>query len=257
MFVVSQVGEVIKIRIKKNTKPLSQIVKKKISEYIKEQEISIDDKLPSESELVEMMGVSRVTIREALAQLEQQGIVYKIQGKGTFLKRVPVEMENGLEVLYSPTELMNKFGYNPKTVYLPTKIGEPDSIIKEKLNLDSNDKVVTYRRKRFADGELAVYGVDSVPVDYFPDEVPDRLPRESMLNFLEEDLNLRIEFARTEIIPIIFDDKMANFLEVKQDTIFLLLNQIHINNSGKPVVYSLDYFNSDVFKFIINRKRIR
>lgn len=243
------------LQVNKNKELLSHIAKDKILEYIERKELASGDLLPSENQFVDMLGVSRITVREALAQLTQEGIVYKIQGKGTFLKRKPVKMENGLEILKSPTEIMESFGYHPVTEYLPTLIQKPDKEIREKLELDSGERIVTYRRKRYADGKLAVFGVDSMPEKYFQGNIPEKLPRESMLNFVEKDLDLNIDYARTEIIPVLISKKMAELIGVKEKSIFLLLNQLHFDLSGNPVIYSLDYFNTAVFKFIINRKR--
>ncbi len=245
------------MRVKKNIEPLSHIARKNILKYIEKNKIKPYEQLPSESCLVKMLGVSRITVREALTRLEQQGIVYKIQGKGTFLQRVPIRMKNGLEILNSPTEIMESAGFTPHTIYLPTQISLPDKEIKEKLQLGPGERIITYHRKRYADGELAEYGVDSLSVRYFPKEIPEKLPRESMLNYLEVDLSIAIDHARTEIIPILLERDMAELLGISQNRIFLLLNQVHYDISGKPVVYSLDYFNPDVFNFIINRKRIR
>ena len=243
------------MKIDKNLESLSYLAQKKITHYIKEHNLKPGTKLPSESNLVEMLGVSRITVREALAQLKQAGIVYTIQGKGTFLKRVPVELKSGLEVLKSVTEIMRSYNYTPRTVYLPTKIIEPDDDIKEKLQLDSGEQIVTYYRKRYVDDELAVYGVDSLAVKRLTKGVPDQLPGVSMFEYLEKELGLTIETARTEITPIQFNKKMAEFLEVSQETIFILLNQVFFDSSGEPIIYSLDYYNSNVFKFVVNARR--
>ena len=245
------------MKINKNLETLSILSKKKIIEYIQENNIKPGDRLPSESNFVEMMGVSRITVREALAQLKQEGIVYTIQGKGTFLKRLPIQLKSGLEVLKSVTEIMTSYDYIPKTTYLPTKIIVPDEEVREKLELNVGEEIVTYYRKRYVDGEVAVYGVDSIPINRFKSDVPDRLPRESMLEFLEKDLGYDIENAVTEIVPVVMNKNMADLLEVAKGTIFLLLNQVFYDSLGKPLIYSLDYFNTNVFKFIINRRKVK
>ena len=212
--------------------------------------------MPSEPNLVEMFGVSRITVREALAQFNQEGIIYKIQGKGTFLKRSPIHMKNGLEILKSPTEIMKESGYKAKTEHFSTEVELPPPEIKRILNLENEEKIVTYCRKRYAEDKLVVYGEDSLSVCHFEDKPPKKIPRESMLNFLEDELGLKIERARTEIIPTTLGDELSEVLDVDKNKIFLLLKQVHYSDKGKPLVFSLDYFNSEAFKFIINRRRI-
>ena len=240
----------------KSRESLSKIVRKKIIEYIEANDLEPGDQLPSEPKFVEMFGVSRITVREALAQFKQEGVIYKIQGKGTFLKRSPVHMKNGLEILKSPTEIMKESGYDIKTIHYPSEPNNPPPEMKKILELKNKEKIITYKRKRYADDKLVVYGEDSLSIRHFSDEVPDKIPRESMLHFLEEDLNLSIERAFTELIPTTLGKDLAEKLEVEEDKIFLLLKQIHYSNKGKPLVFSLDYFNSEAFKFIINRKRM-
>ncbi len=214
------------------------------------------DQLPSEPNLVKKFGVSRITVREALAEFKQEGIIYKVQGKGTYLKRSPIHMENGLEILKSPTEIMEAAGYNIKTNYLPTEPSFPSPDIKDILKLKDNEKIITYKRKRYANQKLVVYGEDTLSINNFPDEVPKKIPVESMLHFLEDELNIKIERAFTEVIPTTLGKNMTELLEVNEDKIFLLLKQIHYDQKGDPKIYSLDYFNSEAFRFVINRKRI-
>ncbi|MGM0438043.1 MAG: GntR family transcriptional regulator [Bacillota bacterium] len=239
----------------KKRKSLSKIIRNKIIEYIEKNNLKPGDQLPSEPKLVKKFGVSRITVREALAQFKQEGIIYKVQGKGTFLKRSPVHMENGLEILKSPTEIMKAAGYEIKTIHFPGSPQKPSPDIKENLDLAKDEKIITYKRKRYADQKLVVYGEDSLSVNNFPDKVPEKIPQESMLNFLEDDLNIKIERAFTEVIPTTLGKKLSELLEVKKDKIFLLLKQIHYNDKGEAKIFSLDYFNSEAFKFVINRKK--
>jgi len=242
--------------LNKTKESLSKIVRNKIIEYIEENNLKPGDQLPSEPKLVEKFGVSRITIREALAEFKQEGIIYKIQGKGTFLKRSPIHMENGLEILKSPTEIMEAAGYNIKTNYLPSEPEIPSSDLKNILKLNDNEKIITYKRKRYANQKLVVYGEDSLAVNNFSDKVPEKIPEESMLHYLEDELGIKIERAFTEVIPTTLGKELAEKLEVEEDKIFLLLKQIHYDQKGEAKIFSLDYFNSEAFRFIINRKRI-
>src|SRR5665647_600473 len=91
---------------------LSDIIQDKIeSEYFLE-----NDKLPSERELCNMYGVSRSTVRQAIQELENEGYIYRCQGKGTFV--APKKYNQYLNKIYSFTEDMRQVGKNPTSVVL-------------------------------------------------------------------------------------------------------------------------------------------
>lgn len=234
---------------------LSHMAREHILTLIEEKGYKYNDKLPTELQIQEMLGVSRSTVREALALLEQEGIVRKVQGKGTFLNKVPVKIKDGLEELKSVTETIRSFGYKPGTKGFKIKKVMPDKDMVEKLKLQKGEEVYTFERIRTADGNVAVYCLDSFPVRYFKDELPDDDFAGSMFDYLEERLGIRIDSAVAEIVPVFFTGEICKKLGLKENSGFLLLKQIHYDTQGNPIIYSLDYFNTDVFKFMVNRKR--
>lgn len=242
--------------LERKKSPLSVIVKEKIIEYIEQENLKPGDKLPSETDFVNIFNVSRVTLREAIAQLSQEGIVFKKQGKGTFLRKKPLKMESGLENLGGVTEVIENLNYEPSTEYIKVEITEPTKEIKEKLDLKEGEKIVTYYRKRYANKEFAVYSISSVPIKIFKGNIPKFFPKESMIRYFEEDLGITINGALAEIQPFFFDKNEAKNLKISEDILFLLLKQTVYDYSSLPIIYSLDYYNATLFKFYLNRKRI-
>jgi GntR family transcriptional regulator len=243
------------MKIKHDTIALSIVAKQSIIEFIKEQRIQPDDKLPSEAELMDMLGVSRYTIREALALLEQDKIIYKIQGKGTFVKKVPVKIESGLEKLESITDIIKNFGYNPSGRCLKIEEITPTQDMIEKLKISKNEKCITFTRIRTADEKVAAFCVDTVPKNLFRDEDIMMLNNMSMFEYFSAKLGIHIEHAVAEIIPTFPTKEMINLINAGSNDLLLLLRQIHYDKEGTPVIYSMDYFNPEVFKFKINRIR--
>lgn len=241
------------MKIREKSIPLSQIAKERILEYIESEKLGADDLLPSENALMEMLGVSRYTIREALALLEQDRIIYKIQGKGTFVNKKPVYIESGLEKLDSVTEIIESFGYKPGTKWISIEEIEPNKDMIEKLNLKKGEKVITFKRFRTADEKEAAYLVDTIPKKFLGNKIPKDIKTQSLFEYLEINFNISIEYAITEILPTFPTGEMLECMNVKKDSLFLLLHQIHFDKENRPVFYSFDYFNPEVFKFKINR----
>lgn len=242
------------MKIKTGQIALSRLAKEKIIEYIRSKNMQPNDKLPSEESLMKMLGVSRYTVREALALLEQDKLIYKVQGKGTYIKKVPVVIESGLEKLESINEIIKRFGYNPIGKCLKIKLESPTLDMMEKLNISKEDRVITFTRIKIADDKLAAFCVDTVPEYIFKQCDPNEV-ESSMFDYFLDKLNIKVEYAVAEIIPTFPTQEMVELTNVKSNQLFLLLHQIHYDNEGRPVIYSMDYFNTEVFKFKINRLR--
>ncbi len=234
--------------------PLSRIIRKSVCRYIKENNLLPGEALPTEASFMKMLGVSRSTIREALTLLEQEKLIYRIQGKGTFVNRTPFQIESGLEKLESITETIKGFGLTPGTRWVAIEIRHPEVIMREKLKLDGEEKVITFKRIRTADDNIAAYCVDTVPIKYFK-EIPLEINDESLFHFLKENLGIVVESAVTDIIPTLPTGEMIKELELEGNELFLLLQQVHYDRKGIPVIFSKDYFKADFFKFKINRLR--
>jgi GntR family transcriptional regulator len=243
------------MKIKRESIPLSQVAKGKILEYISKEKLQADDVLPSENLLMEMLGVSRYTVREALALLEQDKIIYKVQGKGTFVNRKPIQIESGLEKLDSITEIIKNFGYEPGTKWVSIEEREPTKDMVEELRLKPGEKVITFKRIRTADGKAAAYLVDTVPKRIVGNQVPKTINSESLFGYIEKEFGVIVEYAVTKITPTFPTEEMVKYLNVKEDSLFLLLYQLHYDKEGNLIFYSLDYFDPNVFKFKVNRIR--
>ncbi len=233
---------------------LSHMARKRIIEYIKKNEVQPNDALPTEAAFMKILDASRHTVREALVLMEQENLIYKIQGKGTFLKKRPIHIESGLEKLESITETVEGYDLTPGTQWIGIEIKNPTEQMTEELNLTPGEKVITFKRVRTANGNLASYCVDTMPLRYF-ETIPHEINEESLFSYLEKNLGIHIESAVTYLVPTLPTGEMTHELGVPQDQLFLLLQQIHFDSKGTPMIFSNDYFQPDIFKFKVNRTR--
>lgn len=241
------------MRIKEKTISLSMQAKNKILEHIQTNNLKGDDQLPPESVLMENMGVCRHTVREALALLEQEDIIYKVQGKGTFVNIPPIAIQGGLEKLESITHMIENAGYNPGTKWIRIEETEPTPNMAEKLSLDPEETVVTFTRLRTANGHAAAYCVDSIPRSMIQGSVPTKVTEESMFQYLGNHFQLYPAYAVSEISPSQIEPQMSREAGMPPHQLLLLLHQIHYNRQRVPLIYSMDYFNPSLFKFWVNR----
>jgi GntR family transcriptional regulator len=110
-----------------------------------------DSPLPSDAMLCEEFGVSRMTARNAVQRLVQEGIVYRVPGRGTFVAEPPVHRQAGN--LLSFTEEMRRRGRIPSSRLLSREVREPGPAEASRLQLSPGDEVIALRRLRVADDE--------------------------------------------------------------------------------------------------------
>lgn len=251
----------VKFPIKKKPVALSQTVKVAILEYVEQMSLQPDEPLPTEAELVEKLGVSRHTVREALALLQQDNIIYKIQGKGTFLKRNPIHLQSGLERLESIHGMTAQFGYKPRTEWLGIDQSLPNVHMMEELSLSPQDPVITFRRVKLADDKIIAYCVDTIPRKVLQpalkglDDLPSESELDSVFGYLEQKLGIVIEQAVSEIVPIHAPRELREKYGLSRDQLFTLLHQIHYDQEGRALIYSMDYFNKEYMRFKVNRQK--
>ena len=125
------------------------------------------EKLPSEFELSKTLGVSRATLREALRLLEEDNIIVRRHGVGTFVNSKPV-FTSGIEQLTSVSDMIRQAGMEPGAIYLSTSetLSSEEDI--KRFHCTADDTVITIERVRTANGEPVVYCIDKVPSDYLP-----------------------------------------------------------------------------------------
>lgn len=211
------------------------------------------EKLPSEFELAKKLSVSRATLREALRVLEDENVVIKRHGVGTFVHSKPL-FTSGIEQLSSMTNMIEQAGMKPGTIYLSTLVQEPNEEDIRRFNCSANDKIVVIERVRTANGEPVIYCMDKVPEHILPETSFFR--QESVFRLLEEKANRTITYAEAEIVPIGYHLKISPILECEPETALLKLKQLHYDDRNEPVLFSVNYFKADKFCFRVLRKRI-
>ncbi|MEG0384055.1 GntR family transcriptional regulator [Solibacillus cecembensis] len=213
-----------------------------------------NEKLPSEFELSKTLGVSRATLREALRLLEEENVIVRRHGVGTFVNPKPL-FTSGIEHLSSISSMIENAGMIPGTVFMSAqeeKVTEEDI---ERFQADIDDNVVTIERVRTADGEPVVYCVDRVPASFLPSEFISN-QTVSIFSALEQTGNIRIAYAVTYINPVGFHDVVSPILKCGPESALLILKQLHYDENDRVVLYSKNYFRADKFSFHVVRKRV-
>ena len=213
-----------------------------------------NEKLPSEFELSKSLGVSRATLREALRLLEEDNVIVRRHGVGTFVNPKPL-FTSGIEHLSSVSSMIEQAGKVPGTIFMSATEDKANEDDVERFQIDIDDNVLTIERVRTADGEPVVYCIDKVPSNYLPQEF---LTNEnvSIFSALEKSANVRVTYAITQINPLGYHEHVSPILNSCKDTALLVLSQVHYDEYDRVVLYSKNYFRADKFSFHVVRKRM-
>lgn len=224
----------------------------KLKQSIEEGTYKMKERLPSEFELSKQLGVSRATLREALRVLEEENVIVRRHGVGTFVNSKPI-LNSGIEQLNSVTGMIENAGLRPGTIFLNSSdIGSTEED-QRRFSLKNGEDLLMIERVRTADGEPIVYCLDKIPRSILSDSFTHN--QDSIFKLLEQRANCKIAYAVSEIEPIGYHEKISPILNCDPETALLLLKQLHYDENDRPVLYSVNYFRADAFRFQVVRRR--
>jgi len=228
---------------------IANILKKQIQRG----EFKPGDRLMSEESLAKYFGVSRATIREALKILEQENYIIAKHGSGTFISENAGFISNAINQLRSTTEMTDAAGLQLTSKIIALEVEPADKVTQECLGLTEHDYVVRMERIRLIQNEPVIYSRDIFPRDIVPDISSLTHFKGSLFVFFEKHCNIHIKCAEATVSAVA-EIKWPVEMAVKRIPA-LLFEQTHYDQNGNPVLYSVDYYRSDRFKFHVFRKR--
>ncbi|MDR2442751.1 MAG: GntR family transcriptional regulator [Deltaproteobacteria bacterium] len=223
--------------------------------FVNRQKLSQGDRLPSEIALAKEFGVSRTVLRETYRLLERDGVIVVKGGAGTFLGGAITPVKNTLNDLMSTGTLIREAGFLASAEILELTKRDPEPEWAEKLDLKENQKVIAVKRLRKADDTVIAMAWNI----FIEEEVGDTLERgileDSIFVHLEKECGLKIASAVTSISALNpnspYDEEALKTL----GDLALLLKRLHLDLSGRPIFYSLDYIRTDLVELIVRQQR--
>jgi len=210
--------------------------------------------LPPEVELIDILGVSRTTLREALRILIDQGFIVRQRGRGTFVREQPIVKD--LSINFGITEMISQAGFSPGTQYADFRIEKASTDTSAALRIDEEEPVLVLDRVRTANKQPVVWTLDIVPVRLFGERIPtsSELVTLSYYKYLESTMNVHFVRGEAYIRPILANSEIAEKLEVKKGDPILLILQTDYTDTNQPILYSIEYHLDQKFSFLVHRK---
>lgn len=236
---------------------LASRVREEVRDRIRDGRLSDGVQLPPEVELATSLGVSRTTVREALLQLEQEGLVIRRHGHGTFV-RSSARLRGSLNANLSATEVIRGHGMEPGTSHARIQRLSPPPAVAAQLGLAPDADVVQLERVRTADGRPVIFTIDMMPAHLFEDAaVPTDVlldPGLSLYRLYAERLGRSITDGQASIRLTRADDHVADCLGIPAGAPILCLEQIDATAEGEAVLFSIESYVADTFEFSVHRR---
>src|SRR6185503_12289686 len=226
-----------------SAQPLYQQLQRALRGAIENRVIGPDDALPPERDLAEMLKVSRITVRKAIDELVEDGLLIRKQGSGTFVSN---RVEKNFAKLTSFSEDMRARGRAPRSVWLNRAPGTVTP--EESLTLRSSPGTPVFRfhRIRYADDAPMAIEYATVLASCLPslDAVES-----SLYEALEQTGNRPVR-ALQRLRAVLLTTEQAKLLKAQPGDAGLLVARVGYLKDGRAVEFSQSYYRGDIYDFV-------
>ncbi len=214
---------------------------------------ALGDRLPTEAELVAEYGVSRITVRQALKTLEEEDLIRREAGRGTFVTEEPavpevLQMEDTLD------DLM-KIGRDTSVQMLDLREVAATREDAETFGIEPGDRVMQCVRRRLHHSRPYSYIVNRLPMEIAEPIEDGDWQMGSILQALEKRLSLSLRVADQSIRATLADGSLARLLETRIGAPLLSVDRVVRTDSDRAVARVHTYYRSDIYSLNVHLKR--
>jgi GntR family transcriptional regulator len=234
-----------------NGLPAYQRIQRNIRKTIDSGALRPGDAVPSERELARIHDVSLMTARHALATLQQEGLVERKQGVGTFVSSPKIHFSK----LMSYTEQMRARSLTVGSEILFARVIEDEEEATSHLSISPKSPVIKLERLRRAGGEPFALEIYYFSAKHFDGLLSEPLEKESLFAILERNYDAQLAYADEEVDATAADSRTAELLEIHKREPLLRIRQVIYSTKGTVVTYGLGLYRSDRHNLVIRRFR--
>lgn len=233
--------------------PLYALIKESLREQILDGSYREHERIPSENELMASFGVSRITVRQALSDLQNERLIFKIPGKGAFVSR-PDPFQQ-LARLQGFAEAMSSLGLEVFNRLVGLGTVNADETTAARLQVPIGSPLTEIRRVRFADRQPV-----SLDVTYVRRELGERLAREDLATrdifvIIENDYATPLGHADLSVNAITADAPLAALLAIPVGAPILRMERLTWSRAGQPIDFEYLYYRGDSFRYQVRAER--
>ena len=235
----------------------SRTIRAQLLSAIRDGEYAKCDRLPRESVLSEMLGISRTQPRDILATLEREGFITRRHGVGTLINRYVLNAHARMDIEVEFLDMIRRSGFTPDVAFVQVSDGLADEGIASQLQIEEGAPIIRVSRLCTADGRPAIYCEDMFDKSIIREEnytLKDlKLP---IFDFLQQFCGVSVYLDLTDLKPIVADAAMAELLQVNVGAPLLQMDEVDYDIDGRPVFCSKEYFVDGIFRHTVLRKKL-
>ncbi len=222
---------------------------------LKEGIFSTSERLPSEVELSERLGVSRTVVRDALSDLEREGFVERVRGIGTVINREIVNLHSRLDLKLEYNELILGCGCQPASDSILLRIEPAGELFASKLKIAPTDQVLVCEKRVLADRTPVIYSIDRLPLALFDSihysDIDWSMP---IFDILDRYCGLSVITDIAQVCATNATPAIRQKLQVSDTEALILLDETGYCKLSRPVMHSYEFY-TNFFGFTMLRKK--
>lgn len=230
------------------SEPLYKSIYYELKKKIEDGLYSKDDYLPTENKLSKKYNVSRVTIRQAIQMLVEDGYVQKKQGSGTHVIFSPIKTAiDRSSKIKAFSDEMRRLGKNPSAQVLKFEMTTSSKSLSEELEIKENDLIYYYERTLLADDQPYCFEYGYMPISLFSDFSIAHITG-SKMKYIEKDKKYNVAYTHQIVHAILANEKLHNILQVPINSPLLEVTHIAYIDETLPLHKTCTIFDSTKYQ---------
>jgi GntR family transcriptional regulator len=240
---------------KESAYPLFYQARESIRRAIVTGRLKPGDRLPSEKNLALSLGVSLITVRRALDDLQIEGLVTKEHGRGSFVRALPIEQK--LDHLAGFTEEMEKLHHQSSAKILANARVPASEEVARQLGIPVGEDVQKIERVRYADQDAVMFNIAFLPIGIGARIATEDLTKHGIFPLMEGKYGIPLLEADYQLEASAPPYRVRKALGIKLHDPIFLVHRTAYTEGRRPISYTLLYFRSDRFRYSVHVQKAR
>jgi GntR family transcriptional regulator len=228
-------------------------IKNHLRDCILDGRLKPHDQLPPESALMEQFDVSRITVRQALNDLQKEGLIFTLHGKGSFVSMPKADQH--LTSLQGFAEAMSEAGHEIYNQVTDLRDVAAPAAVAERLGLAPRSPVTEIKRVRFLNRAPISFEVTYVPTDIGARLAKADLKTRDIFLILENDFGIALGNADLTIEAGLADAAVARHLRIERGAPVLRIERLTHSAQRRPLDFEYLFYRGDAFRYRLSIER--